>query len=105
MSCSFFSLSSHDLVLDCTDNVATRYLLNDACAACGPIPLVSGSALRYEGQMTVYLTAHLPGGPTDEVKRQKLIEEEKIPCFRCLNPSPPPAVQACSDAGVLGVGK
>ncbi|KAM7535527.1 hypothetical protein Aperf_G00000094260 [Anoplocephala perfoliata] len=96
-------VANHDLVLDCTDNVATRYLLNDACAACGSIPLVSGSALRYEGQMTVYLTAHLPSGPTDESKRQKLIEEEKIPCFRCLNPSPPPAVQACSDAGVLGV--
>nr|CDS31624.2 adenylyltransferase and sulfurtransferase [Hymenolepis microstoma] len=96
-------VENHDLVLDCTDNVATRYLLNDACAACGPIPLVSGSALRYEGQMTVYLTAHLQRGFSHEAKRQKMIEEERIPCFRCLNPSPPPAVQACSDAGVLGV--
>lgn len=85
--------------------MATRYLLNDACAACGPIPLVSGSALRYEGQMTVYLTSHLQNGPSHEAKRQKMIEEERIPCFRCLNPSPPPAVQSCSDAGVLGVGK
>ncbi|VUZ53489.1 unnamed protein product [Hymenolepis diminuta] len=96
-------VENHDLVLDCTDNVATRYLLNDACAACGPIPLVSGSALRYEGQMTVYLTSHLQNGASHEAKRQKMIEEERIPCFRCLNPSPPPAVQSCSDAGVLGV--
>ena len=42
-----------DVVLDCTDNVATRYLLNDACVLAGK-PLVSGSALRFEGQLTVY---------------------------------------------------
>ncbi len=42
-----------DVVLDCTDNVATRYLLNDACVLTGK-PLVSGSALRFEGQLTVY---------------------------------------------------
>lgn len=98
---------SHDIVLDCTDNIATRYLLNDACAACGPIPLVSGSALRFEGQMTVYLTHRPPehDSPEIETKRLRLIDEEKVPCFRCINPSPPPAVQACSDAGVLGVGK
>ena len=42
-----------DVVLDCTDNVATRYLLNDACVLAGR-PLVSGSALRFEGQLTVY---------------------------------------------------
>ncbi|VDK32390.1 unnamed protein product [Taenia asiatica] len=98
-------ISGHDIVLDCTDNIATRYLLNDACAACGPIPLVSGSALRFEGQMTVYLTHRPPerDSPEFETKRLRLIDEEKVPCFRCINPSPPPAVQACSDAGVLGV--
>ncbi|VDM19670.1 unnamed protein product [Hydatigera taeniaeformis] len=96
----------HDIVLDCTDNIATRYLLNDACAACGPIPLVSGSALRFEGQMTVYLTHRPPEHDSSEceTKRLRLIDKEKVPCFRCINPSPPPAVQACSDAGVLGVG-
>ena len=101
------SLVRHDIVMDCTDNLATRYLLNDACAACGPIPLVSGSALRFEGQMTVYLTHHLPKrhNTDGEAKRLRLIDEEKVPCFRCINPTPPPAVQACSDAGVLGVGK
>jgi len=74
-----------DIVLDCSDNVATRYLLNDACVMCDR-PLVSGSALRWEGQLTVY---NLNGGPT----------------YRCLYPTPPPpsAVTNCSDGGVLGV--
>ncbi len=94
--------------MDCTDNLATRYLLNDACAAVGPIPLVSGSALRFDGQMTVYLTRRVPdhdAGEDGEAKRRKLADEERVPCFRCLHPTPPPAVQGCSDAGVLGVGK
>ena len=62
-----------------------RYLLNDACVILNK-PLVSGSALRWEGQLTVY---NLNGGPT----------------YRCLYPEPPPpsAVTNCSDGGVLGV--
>lgn len=74
----------YDLVLDCTDNVATRYLLNDACVLAAK-PLVSGSALRMEGQLTVY---NYKGGP----------------CYRCLFPKPPPpeTVTRCSDGGVLG---
>ena len=46
-----------DCVIDCTDNVATRYLLNDACFLAksnSRIPLVSGAALRWDGQITVY---------------------------------------------------
>ena len=75
----------YDIVLDCTDNVATRYLLNDACVLADK-PLVSGSALRFEGQLTVY---HHQGGP----------------CFRCIHPKPPPpeTVTNCSDGGVLGM--
>ncbi|XP_072032672.1 adenylyltransferase and sulfurtransferase MOCS3-like [Amphiura filiformis] len=78
-------ISKYDIVLDCTDNVATRYLLNDACILSGK-PLVSGSALRFEGQLTVY---NYEGGP----------------CYRCLYPKPPPAetVTNCSEGGVLGV--
>jgi len=77
-------VKQYDVVLDCSDNVATRYLLNDACVLSG-VPLVSGSALRWEGQLTVY---NYKGGPT----------------YRCLYPSPPPpdAVTNCSDGGVLG---
>nr|XP_006820234.1 PREDICTED: adenylyltransferase and sulfurtransferase MOCS3-like [Saccoglossus kowalevskii] len=78
-------IQQYDIVLDCTDNVATRYLLNDACVLTGK-PLVSGSALRFEGQVTVYNT-------------------QDGPCYRCLFPIPPPpeTVTNCSDGGVLGV--
>ncbi|TRY68339.1 hypothetical protein TCAL_01400, partial [Tigriopus californicus] len=78
-------ISKYDVVLDCSDNVATRYLLNDACVLTNK-PLVSGSALRFEGQLTVY---NYNQGPT----------------YRCLFPEPPPpeTVTNCSDGGVLGV--
>ncbi|KAI8582516.1 hypothetical protein K450DRAFT_227519 [Umbelopsis ramanniana AG] len=78
-------IPKYDIVLDATDNVATRYLLNDACVIAGK-PLVSGSALRMDGQLTTY---NYNGGP----------------CYRCLHPTPPPAetVTNCSDGGVLGV--
>lgn len=46
-------IKDYDLVLDCTDNVATRYLLNDCCILLKR-PLISGSALQMEGQLTVY---------------------------------------------------
>jgi adenylyltransferase/sulfurtransferase len=75
----------YDVIVDCTDNVATRYLLNDACVLCKK-PLVSGGALRMEGQLTVY---HYQEGP----------------CYRCLFPTPPPpeTVTNCNEGGVLGV--
>ncbi|XP_069117421.1 adenylyltransferase and sulfurtransferase MOCS3-like [Argopecten irradians] len=78
-------IQQYDIVLDATDNVATRYLLNDACILANK-PLVSGSALRFEGQLTVY---NYKGGP----------------CYRCLYPKPPPpeTVTNCSNGGVLGV--
>lgn len=77
-------IQNYDVVLDATDNVATRYLLNDACVFAGK-PLVSGSALQFEGQLTVY--NHNDG-----------------PCYRCLFPKPPPpeCVTNCGDGGVLG---
>lgn len=77
-------VQAYDVVLDATDNVATRYLLNDACVMAKK-PLVSGSALKLEGQLTVY---NYRGGP----------------CYRCLFPEPPPpeTVVNCSDGGVIG---
>lgn len=71
--------------MDATDNVPTRYLINDTCVALSK-PLVSGAALGMDGQLTVY---HYKGGP----------------CYRCLFPVPPPqgTCQSCSDSGVLGV--
>lgn len=76
----------YDVVVDGSDNVATRYLLNDACVF-NKVPLVSGSALKMEGQLTVY-------------------NYKNGPCYRCLFPVPPPpeTVTSCGDGGVLGVG-
>ncbi|KAM4693321.1 adenylyltransferase and sulfurtransferase MOCS3 [Discoglossus pictus] len=78
-------IQQYDVIADCSDNVPTRYLVNDACVAAGK-PLVSASALRWEGQLTVY---NYQGGP----------------CYRCLFPTPPPAetVTNCADGGVIGV--
>lgn len=78
-------VSRYDIVVDATDNVPTRYMINDCCVLLNK-PLVSGAALGLEGQLTIY---NHNGGP----------------CYRCLFPAPPPssACQRCSDSGVLGV--
>ncbi|XP_059612521.1 adenylyltransferase and sulfurtransferase MOCS3 [Phlebotomus argentipes] len=77
-------ISEYDIVLDATDNVATRYLLSDACVLAKK-PLVSGSALQFDGQLTVY-------------------NYKDGPCYRCIHPKPPNPdhVQNCGDGGVLG---
>ena len=78
-------LERYDVVVDGTDNFATRYLVNDACVLLGK-PNVYGSILRFEGQASLF---HAARGP----------------CYRCLFPSPPPpgVVPSCAEAGVLGV--
>lgn len=77
-------MSPYDLVVNGSDNFATRYLVNDACVLLGK-PLVDGAVFRFEGQVTVYR----PGSG----------------CYRCLFPTPPPpgSVPSCAEAGVLGV--
>ncbi len=77
---------SYDLILDGTDNFATRYLSNDV-AALLKIPNVYGSIFRFEGQCSVF-APHLGG-----------------PCYRCLFPEPPEPgmVPNCAEGGVLGV--
>ena len=79
-------IKNYDIVVDATDNVATRYLLNDSCVILNK-SLISGSALRFEGQLTVY-------------------NYQDGPCYRCIFPLPPPAetVTNCGDGGVLGSG-
>ena len=84
-------VSGYDVVLDCTDRPATRYLLSDA-AVTSKTPLVTAAALRTEGQLMVLNNpAREPGQPGG-------------PCYRCIFPKPPPAdtVTACSDGGILG---
>jgi molybdopterin/thiamine biosynthesis adenylyltransferase len=81
-------LAGWDVVIDGSDNFATRYLINDACVKLR-LPNVHGSIFRFEGQVSVFW----PGGPRGG------------PCYRCLYPEPPPPELApsCAEAGVLGV--
>lgn len=78
-------IADYDIVCDGTDNFDTRFLLNDACVRARRT-LVSAAVLRFEGQLSVF-KPHAGG-----------------PCYRCLNPAPPPegTIPTCSQAGVLG---
>ena len=78
----------YDLIVDGTDNFATRYMVNDAAFFLG-IPYVWGSIYRFDGQASVF--APMLG--------------EDLPCYRCLYPEPPPPgmVPSCAEGGVLGV--
>ena len=83
------TLSGYDVVVDGSDNFATRYLVNDACVKLG-LPNVHGSVYRFEGQVTVFWPAY---------------DKHRGPCYRCLYAMPPPPEMApsCAEAGVLGV--
>jgi adenylyltransferase/sulfurtransferase len=78
----------YDLIVDGTDNFATRYMVNDAAYFLG-IPYVWGSIYRFDGQASVF-------APT---------MADDAPCYRCLYPEPPPPgmVPSCAEGGVLGV--
>ncbi len=78
-------LGEYDIVVDGTDNFATRYLVNDACVLLGK-PNVYGSIFRFEGQASVFYA-------------------KEGPCYRCLYAEPPPPglVPSCAEGGVLGV--
>jgi adenylyltransferase/sulfurtransferase len=77
--------ADYDLIVDGTDNFATRYLVNDAAVLLGK-PYVWGSIYRFDGQASVFWSEHGP-------------------CYRCLYPEPPPPgmVPSCAEGGVLGV--
>jgi molybdopterin/thiamine biosynthesis adenylyltransferase/rhodanese-related sulfurtransferase len=77
--------ADYDLIIDGTDNFATRYLVNDAAVLMGK-PYVWGSIYRFDGQASVFWAEHGP-------------------CYRCLYPEPPPPgmVPSCAEGGVLGV--
>ena len=83
----------YDLIVDGTDNFATRYMVNDAAYFLGK-PYVWGSIYRFDGQASVFWpTLEGPDGSTE------------APCYRCLYPEPPPPgmVPSCAEGGVLGV--
>ena len=77
--------ADYDLIVDGTDNFATRYLVNDAAVLLRK-PYVWGSIFRFDGQASVFWAEHGP-------------------CYRCLYPQPPPPgmVPSCAEGGVLGV--
>jgi adenylyltransferase/sulfurtransferase len=77
--------SQYDLIVDGTDNFATRYMVNDACVLLNK-PYIWGSIYRFDGQASVFWSEHGP-------------------CYRCLYPEPPPPgmVPSCAEGGVLGV--
>lgn len=82
-------ISGYDLIVDGTDNFATRYLVNDACVIAGK-PYVWGSIFRFEGQASVFWE-NAPGGVGLN--------------YRDLYPEPPPPEMApsCAEGGVLGI--
>jgi len=78
-------LKPYDVILDCTDNAPSRYLLSDASALLNK-PLISGAAQKYDGQLCTY---NLGTGP----------------CYRCVFPQPPTPrlLGSCEETGILGV--
>ena len=81
--------SDYDVIVDGTDNLPTRYLVNDACVKLGK-PNVHAAVYRFEGQLTVFWPGH-PDSPTG--------------CYRCMFPNPPDpgSAPSCSEIGVLGI--
>jgi molybdopterin-synthase adenylyltransferase len=77
------AVNAADVVVDCSDNFATRFLLNEVTQRCGT-PLVSGAAIRMEGQVTVYDS-----------------RQEGSACYRCLYEDSGELQQTCSESGVL----
>lgn len=92
-------VSSHDVVLDCTDNPLTRYLINDAAVLCGKA-VVSGAAQGLEGQLVVL---HKELGE-QTASSSSSSSSSRGPCYRCLFPvAPRPQdVTDCSEGGILG---
>ncbi|ORU90472.1 MAG: molybdopterin-synthase adenylyltransferase MoeB [Cycloclasticus sp. symbiont of Poecilosclerida sp. M] len=72
-----------DVVVDCCDNFDTRFAVNDACVA-AKTPLVSGAAIRFEGQVSVFDS-----------------RDESCPCYNCLYPRDGATAQTCSENGVI----
>jgi len=73
-----------DLVLDCSDNFPTRFDVNERCVRARK-PLVSGAAIRFEGQLAVF-----------DARRGD------SPCYACLYPQQGDVAETCEEAGVLG---
>ncbi|AEO53800.1 hypothetical protein MYCTH_2295614 [Thermothelomyces thermophilus ATCC 42464] len=87
-------ISKYDLILDCTDNPVTRYLISDVCVlVCKP--LVTAAAIQKSGQLTVLNCPPTPQG---------LVDGKYAPCYRCCfrKPPPPSSMVSCGEAGIMG---
>ena len=84
-------IEGYDLVLDGTDDFATRFALNAACVAAGR-PLVSGAIERWTGQVGVFAAGLTRGEPISA----------REPCYQCLTPELPPGAETCARVGVVG---
>ena len=93
----------YDLIVDGTDNFATRYMVNDA-AYFLKIPYVWGSIYRFDGQASVFWP-HAVDEKNNGVEALSSSAASGYPCYRCLYPEPPPPgmVPSCAEGGVLGV--
>ena len=80
-------ISKYDVIVDATDNATSRYIINDACVLLKK-PLISGSAITTQGQLTVY------------INRENI--DDSSCCYRCMYPNLNNECQSCNDAGVLG---
>jgi len=77
-------LPNCDVVLDCSDNFPTRFAVNTACVK-HKVPLVSGAAIRFDGQISVYDARH-----------------NDSPCYACLYSDTTASADSCAQAGILG---
>ncbi|KAL2147710.1 hypothetical protein VTI28DRAFT_7062 [Corynascus sepedonium] len=87
-------ISKYDLVMDCTDNPVTRYLISDICVLVRK-PLVTAAAIQKSGQLTVLNCPPTPQG---------LVDGNYAPCYRCCfrKPPPPSSMVSCGEAGIMG---
>lgn len=86
-----YLLNGADIVLDGTDDFATRFAVNAACHELG-VTLISGAVGRWDGQLATFKS-----GLT-----KALSPDQRLPCYRCLVPSIPPDVETCAQAGIVG---
>jgi molybdopterin-synthase adenylyltransferase len=84
-------LRGADIVLDGTDDFATRFAVNETCHHLG-VTLISGAVGRWDGQVGTFKS-----GPT-----KHLPPDQRLPCYRCLVPETPPNAERCAEVGIVG---
>ena len=82
-------LDGADIVLDGTDDFATRFAVNAACHALG-VTLISGAVGRWDGQVATFKSA------------SQAAADERLPCYRCFVPETPPDAETCAQVGIVG---